>query len=296
MVGFNLGHVMHFCRSFVISLTFLLTSKPALTQTKERLSNLEQEFGGRLGVAAIDIQTGSTFSYRADERFPLCSTFKILAVGAVLKRNMESEGFLKKMIRITKEDVLKSGYAPITKNYIDQGMSVYQLAAAAIQYSDNAAINLLIRKMGGLKHVNQFARSIGDQTFRIDRWEPTLNSAIPGDPKDTSTPLAMSHSLKNLAFDSTLNQAHRHHLIQWLMESKTGANRIRASLPQNWKAGDKTGTCSYGTSNDIAIVWNAEGEAFIIAVYYTQSSQNAKPNDLLVQKAAKTILNTWIKK
>lgn len=76
-------------------------------------------------------------------------------------------------------------------------MTVAELSAAAVQYSDNAAANLLLKELGGPAGLTAFMRSIGDTTFRLDRWELELNSAIPGDARDTSSPRAVTESLQS---------------------------------------------------------------------------------------------------
>ncbi len=52
-------------------------------------------------------------------------------------------------------------------------MSLAELSAAALQYSDNVAMNKLIAHVGGPASVTAFARQLGDETFRLDRTEPT---------------------------------------------------------------------------------------------------------------------------
>src|SRR5215212_2693339 len=70
-------------------------------------------------------------------------------------------------------------------------MTLADLCAAAVQVSDNAAGNLLLQTIGGPSAITDFARSIGDDRTRLDRWEIELKSASPGDPRDTSTPHAL---------------------------------------------------------------------------------------------------------
>lgn len=130
-----------------------------------------------MGVAALDTATGERISYRSDERFPMCSTFKLLAATAVLKNVDRGTERLDRWITYTQSDLLE--YAPVTQANVSKGgMTVSDLCAAAVELSDNTAGNLLLAAIGGPKGLTEFARSIGDPVTRLDRTEPTLNTAI----------------------------------------------------------------------------------------------------------------------
>ncbi|HBS2114940.1 TPA: class A beta-lactamase, partial [Klebsiella pneumoniae] len=172
-------------------------SATALTNlVAEPFAKLEQDFGGSIGVYAIDTGSGATVSYRAEERFPLCSSFKGFLAAAVLARSQQQAGLLDTPIRYGKNALVP--WSPISEKYLTTGMTVAELSAAAVQYSDNAAANLLLKELGGPAGLTAFMRSIGDTTFRLDRWELELNSAIPGDARDTSSQRAVTESLQKL--------------------------------------------------------------------------------------------------
>ncbi len=243
------------------------------SSTYDKLAKIEASSGGRIGLSAINTGNNQRFLYRSDERFPMCSTFKAIAVAAVLKRSMSQKNYLKKIVSYTKEDLFASRYAPITEKFLAQGMSIAELSAAAIQYSDNTAANLLIKELGGPEAITAFARSIGDATFRLDRWEPALNTAIPSDIRDTTTPAAMEKSLRSLLFGDVLAPLQRDQFQVWLKGNTTGNTRIRAGVPAGWVVGDKTGTGGYGTTNDIGIIWPPQGDPIVVAIYFTTKNK-----------------------
>jgi beta-lactamase class A len=274
------------------------TSWPATSnrasQTGPRLAALEKESGGRLGVYAFSMANHARAAYRADERFPFCSTFKVMVVSAVLNRSTQVSGLLEQRTYYTANDVASGGYAPIARNHIEDGMTVAKLCAAAVRDSDSVAANALIKLLGGPSFVTDFARSIGDTKFRLDRWEPELNTAIPGDPRDTTTPAAMAHSLSTLVLGDVLGGLERKQLEQWMRDSTTGKERIRAGVPVDWQSADKTGTGDYGTTNDIGIVWPPAKPPIVIVTYYTQAKQNAKPRSDVLATATRIIANALI--
>ncbi|MGW6917004.1 class A beta-lactamase [Kitasatospora sp. NPDC054939] len=253
-----------------------------------RLRALEQAHAARLGVHASDADTGRTVRYRPDELFPLCSTFKTIAVAAVL-RDLDRDGtHLAERIRYTQRDVTESGYAPITglPGNLADGMTVEALCAAAVRYSDNTAANLLLRELGGPDAVTRFCRSIGDRVTRLDRWEPALNSAEPGRETDTSSPRALGRTYARLTLGDALGRADRQRLTGWLLGNTTGGNRLRAGLPQDWAVAEKTGTGGYGTTNDVGIVRPPGRGPITMAVLVTTTDPAAPADEKLIAETA----------
>lgn len=253
-----------------------------------RLGALEQAHSARLGVFGRDTVTGRTVLYRADELFPVCSTFKTIAVAAVL-RDLEGGGeFLAKPVRYTGKDVVESGYAPVTglPDNLACGMTVADLCAAAVACSDNTAANLLLRELGGPGAVTRFCRSVGDGVSRLDRWEPALNSAEPGRVTDTTSPLAIGRTYGRLILGDALEAGDRQRLTGWLLGSTTSGDRFRAGLPKDWTVADKTGTGGYGTTNDVGIAWPTGRGPIVMAVLSTKQDTAAPADDSLVAGTA----------
>lgn len=253
-----------------------------------QLRALERGHSARLGVFARDTVTGKTVLYRADELFPMCSTFKTIAVAAVLRDLDRGGEFLAKLIRYTEKNVTESGYAPITglPDNLAGGMTVADLCAAAIDYSDNTAANLLLRELGGPSAVTRFCRSIRDEVTRLDRWEPDLNSAEPGRVTDTSSPLAIGRTYGRLTLGDALEAGDRERLTGWLLGNTTSGNRFRAGLPKHWTVADKTGTGGYGTTNDVGIAWPTGRGPIVMAVLSTKHDAAAPADEPLVADTA----------
>lgn len=256
-----------------------------------RLQALEHTLGGRLGLCAIDTGTGNSLAYRATERFPMCSTFKAVLAAAILAESSQSPGLLQRRIRYTRQELVT--YSPVTQAHVGDGMTVGQLCAAAVQHSDNTAGNLLLQLVGGPAGLTAYARSVGDAAFRLDRWETALNTALPGDERDTTTPAAMGATLKRLALDGALTVPQRAQLQDWLLGNTTGGARIRAGVPAGWRVGDKTGTGDYGSTNDIAVLWPPQRAPVTLAIYLTGTAADAKPRNDIVAQAARVVAD-WL--
>jgi beta-lactamase class A len=266
------------------SLTAFAADAPeAASASASAFALLEKELGGRLGVAAINLGNGMQTGHRTGERFPMCSTFKAIVAAAILQRSASDPALLKRHIPITKTDMVS--HAPISEPNIGKGMSVEELCAATVQYSDNPAANLLMKVLGGPEAVTAYARSVGDTEFRLDRWETELNSAIPGDPRDTTTPLAMMRTLQALVVGDALGAPQRQQLKDWLLGNTTGGKLIRAGTPAGWVVGDKTGGGAYGARNDIGVIWPPGQAPIVIAVYTATERKDAEFREDIIARA-----------
>lgn len=274
--------------------SLLLTSVPLYAQAndvQQKLAALEKSSGGRLGVALINTADNTQTLYRADERFAMCSTSKVMAAAAVLKQSETQKDLLSQRVEIKPSDLIN--YNPIAEKHVNGTMTLGELSAAALQYSDNTAMNKLIAHLGGPGKVTAFARAIGDDTFRLDRTEPTLNTAIPGDPRDTTTPLAMAQTLRNLTLGNALGETQRAQLVTWLKGNTTGAASIQAGLPTSWVVGDKTGSGDYGTTNDVAVIWPEGRAPLILVTYFTQPEQKAESRRDVLAAAARIVTDGY---
>lgn len=280
---------------FGASFALTVSSRRALAEKSaagdeitQALAKLQRADGGRLGVAALDTGSGKRIAFRADERFPMCSTFKVLAAAYVLARVDNKEESLDRRVVFTQDDLVP--YSPATEKYVGgEGMSIAALCEAAITLSDNTAGNLLLASFGGPAGLTAFARSIGDAVTRLDRVETALNEAAAGDPRDTTSPVSMLHNLNTLVLEPTLSRASRDQLIAWLVGNKTGDKRLRAGLPAGWRVGDKTGTGENGTANDIAVIWPPERAPILLTVYLTESKGSPDARNALIAEVGRLV-------
>jgi beta-lactamase class A len=282
-------HASAFALAGGLLLPRISAAVPAGTaQLIDAITQLESRSGGRLGVCVLDTKTGALAHHRGDERFPMCSTFKVLASAAVLRSVGDKPDGLQQRMRFAESDLVT--YSPVTREHVGgDGMTLEELCEAAITRSDNTAGNLLLKSIGGPTGLTRFARSLGDEMTRLDRIEPDLNEATPGDPRDTTTANAMAASFRSLLLGDALLPAARDQLAKWLIANKTGDSRLRAGMPQGWRVGDKTGTGEHGTANDVAIVWPPERSPLIIAVYLTGATLDLNGQNEVIASVGREI-------
>jgi beta-lactamase class A len=268
---------------------------------------IERSVAGRLGVAVLDTGSGVLCGHRLDERFPMCSTFKTLAAARVLARVDAGDEHLDRRVVVARADLL--AWAPVTSRHVG-GMSaarppeggshrgrqaegglisVGELCEAAITVSDNTAANLLLSAVGGPAALTAWLRRLGDTVTRLDRTEPTLNERIPGDPRDTSTPRAMAHTLRTLMLGDALSTAGRTRLVAWMSASTTGAKRLRAGVPSDWRVADKTGTGGLGSTNDVGVLWPPHGAPRVVVAYLTECRARGDAREAALASVARGV-------
>ncbi|MER8268087.1 class A beta-lactamase [Streptomyces griseus] len=244
---------------------------------------LEKEYAARLGVYAVDTGTGTTVAHRDGERFAYASTFKALAAGAVLRRY--GLGGLERVVTYRREDLVD--HSPVTEKHVATGMSLGALCDAAVRFSDNTAGNLLFDAVGGPRKLQAVLAGLGDEVTRMVRRETELNEWTPGATRDTSTPRALAEDLRAFVLGDALRGPERARLTQWLTTNTTGGELIRAGVPKGWTVGDKTGAGStYGTRNDIAVVWPPDAAPLVLAVLSNRTAADADHDNTLIAKAA----------
>ena len=248
--------------------TLAVLASPAFAQKAPftALTNYERDSGGHIGVYAKNLRTGAEISWRAHERFVMCSTFKASLAASILASVDRRQAHLDELIAYNSADLLE--WAPAAKQNLEKGaMSVGDMCKAAVEVSDNTCANALLARFGGPSALTAYWRSLGDTVSRLEHNEPELNGTPPGDEHDTTTPAAMAGNLQKLILGNVLSDTSREQLTSWMLGCKTGDNRLRAGLPKNWRIGDKTGNNGKDGAGDIAVTWSTRGEPIVICAY-----------------------------
>ena len=262
-------------RNILFALPTLIAWPALAREAPDELLAYERDSGGRVGLYAENLATGRRISWRAHERFVMCSTFKASLAAMVLARIDRGQEELLQTISYGPGDV-PDWYAPVARKNLAKGvMSVVDMCAAAVEYSDNSCANLLLARVGGPSALTAFWRSIGDAVTRLDHNEPMLNRSPPGDPHDTTTPAAMAADLRRLLLGKVLSADSRQRLTGWMVDCKTGDDRLRGGIPRTWRIADKTGNNGKDASGDIAVAWPRPGVPILICAYTQGGSPTA---------------------
>ena len=257
----------------------------------DTVKQIEEHLDARVGLFVQDKETGLSWQYKADERFPMSSTFKTLACASLLSQVDDNQERLERVITFGEEDLVT--YSPITETRTgDEGMSLAELCHAAMSMSDNSAANFILEAIGGPEGLTQFLRSIGDDVTRLDRWETELNEGIPGDERDTTTPRAMAATLERLVFGDELSSESRQQLQVWLEENAVADDLFRAVIPEDWKIGDRTGAGGYGSRSITAVIWPLDRSPVIATVYITETEASLDERNAAIAEIGSAITET----
>ncbi len=245
---------------------------------------IETRLGARVGLMVVDTQTGRQWQYKAGERFAMASTFKALACAALLDAG---EAALSRSMPIKAGDILS--HAPVTSKRVGESMTAGALCEATLRTSDNTAANLVLAAIGGPKRVTSFLRSVGDTVTRLDRMEPMLNEAKPGDPRDTTTPEAMARSIGDLLLGDALAPDARSQLRGWMEANAVADGLLRAGVPKDWRVADRTGAGGHGTRGIVAVMWPPGRKPVVAAIYLTETEANLATRDAAIADLGRVI-------
>ena len=291
-------HVMGLASAWFFPVALQANAAPSVYAP---LAALEKKVGGRLGVAVLNTANGAVVGHRMDERFGMCSTFKLPLAAAILRKVDQGALRLDQWVPYTAADMVS--HAPVTQANLGKGgMTVAALAEAAQTTSDNPAANLLLGLIGGPAGFTALLREAGDPTTRLDRMEPHMNAVGHQDPRDTTTPAAMAATMQRMLIGDWLSADSRALLINWMVATQTGTKRLRAGFPTQWRAGDKTGTGMtpglMDKYNDIAITWPPGKAPLIVTAYYETAKAHGgkmRDEDQAVLAEVGRIANAWAK-
>ncbi len=260
---------------------FFISNVSYSTNIHHQFSEIEKKHHVQIGVYVHDTNSHKIISYRENQKFPFQSTCKMIVVAAMLKQDLAQ-----KKVRVEDKDLIF--WHPISGKYLNKQVSLKTLAEGAISYSDNPATNIMIKAVGGLEKMNEFAHSISNHSFKIKHYESNLNS----DPKlddDTSTPKDMGHSLEKILLTNFLSNQHKNLLLTWMRNNTTGYKRIRAGVPLGWAVADKTGSGSFGIANDIGIVWSPACKPVVLSIFTINQEREAVPDDDIIAEVTQLI-------
>lgn len=278
---------LHLALSFLLYSPFIQTASAYSDPILETAKQIEERLNARVGYAIYDTGSNKEWLYNAHERFPMASTFKVLLCATVLAKKDAGDKTLTTSVILEHKDFVT--YSPVTEHWAGKEVGVEALCQATMQTSDNTAANKALEIIGGPDSVTAFMHSIGDNTTRLDRWETDLNTATPGDPRDTTTPSAMASSLRELIFGETLSSFSREQLITWLVSNEVGGPLLRAGIPPDWRIGDRTGAGGHGSRGIVAVMWPPARPPLVAAIYITQTKASMEQRNEAIAALGRTI-------
>ena len=294
------------------SVALAQTSDASLQRLEREMVRLTKAAGGTVGACAIHLETGRRVSLNGSERFPMASSYKIPIAVQLLTRVDQGEIKLDQMIEIKASD-LHPGSGTLTDLFNKPGLalSVRNLLELMLLISDNSATDVVLRLAGGPDAVTARMRTLGIEGINVDRptvrliadwigvqlppedkWSPGMFATLAAtlkpedraaaarrfdaDPRDTSTPNAMSDLLARIYRKDLLKPDNAELLLDIMRRCRTGETRLKGILPERTEVAHKTGTIG-GTTNDVGIITLPDGAGHVAIAVFVKSSDKEVP-------------------
>ncbi len=258
---------------------------------EQTIKGLEPSLSARIGVAILDTKNGERWDYNGDQRFPLTSTFKTIACAKLLYDAEHGEVNLNSTVEVKKADLVT--YSPVLEEKVGQPITLSDACFATMATSDNTAANIVINAVGSPKSITHFLRQLDDQETRLDRIEPDLNEGKPGDLRDTTTPNAITSTLDQLLFGSTLSEASKKKLLGWMVKNQVTGNLLRSVLPVNWGIADRSGAGGFGARSITAVVWSEDKSPIIVSIYLARTEASMEERNGALVEIGRSIFEVY---
>lgn len=276
----------------ILLLSLLLIPFLSFASTiNENISLIEQGIDGVIGVSVLDTDNLNQWHYNGNQRFPMMSTFKTIACAKMLQSSENNILDKNKKETIQLKDIIE--WSPITKKLVGKSITLEDACKATMLTSDNTAANIILSNIGGPKSVTKFFRSLNDNISQLNRIEPNLNQALPGDTRDTTTPNAMNNNLNKILFGNYLSVSSQNKLKHWMIENKVSNNLLRSILPKGWNIADRSGAGGNGSRGINAVIWSKQKKPIIISIYITQTNLSISELNLVINDIGKIILEEY---
>lgn len=287
------------------------TASPAATPAAKKApdAELEKQFAeiakdakGKVGVAAVLLETGDNASLNSTERFPMQSVYKLPIALTVLKQTDDGKLSMDQEVVITKDDFVSAGQRSPIRDANPNGtkLKLWKLIEYAISESDGTASDVLMRLAGGPGEVQKYVTELGITDMTIKNSEKEFSKDWNVQYENSTTPQAAVALLTELREARSIPFAKISLIRDFMKESQTGPNRLRGLLPENTYVAHKTGTSGTqkgitAATNDIGLIQLPNDKYLLIAVFVSDSPADEKTREAVIAKIAKAAWDKWSK-
>lgn len=289
-------------------------------ELEAQIAKIAADAKGKVGVAAVVLETGEAALLNGEDRFPMQSVYKLPISMAVMEQVRLDKLDLDEKIGVTKEDFVRPGMrSPLRDDNSNGGeFTIRELIRLSLVESDGTASDVLMRVAGGAGEIQSYLTQIGIRDMKVVNTEKEMgrdwetqydNWATPASSVDLlrwldAARMAINSDGVVVSKDGLLSASAVHELteVQWLYEfianSNPGAKRLKGQLPTGTVVAHKTGTSGTqngitAATNDIGIISFPSGRRFAIAVFVSDSPADEKTREAVIAKIAKACWDRW---
>lgn len=273
------------------------------SQSSELLEYIQKISGaaqGKVGVAAMVLETGETIALNGDQQFPMQSVYKFPIGMAVLAQVDQGKLRLEQRVRVMPEDfVSERQHSPIRDNH-PQGveLTIAELLKYMVSESDGTACDVLLQVMGGTEIVMTYLQSLAVDDIVVLNTEKEIGQDNSVQYRNWATPEAMVKLLKALHQGRGLSASSRALLLQFMTETPTGLQRIKGRLPKGTVVAHKTGTSRTvngvaAATNDVGLITLPNGQQMAIAVFVSDARADDATREAVIAQITKILWDEW---
>ena len=282
--------------------------KPGDQELQKQIEQIASAARGRVGVAAVLLETGELVSLNPQDHFPMQSVYK-LPIGMTVLRQVDAGKIkLEQKVRVTKNDFISPAqHSPIRdKNPNGVELSVRELMEWMLLESDGTASDVLMRLAGGPEAVQAYLSELKINDMIVLNTEKELGQDQTLQYRNWATPEAAVALLRALHERQGLSETSQSLLLKLMTESTPGAKRLKGLLPAGTVVAHKTGTSGTvngvtAATNDIGIVTLSNGAAkgaaeerhLAIAIFVSDSPADAVTREGVIAKVARAVWDKW---
>lgn len=270
-------------------------------ELRDRIEQISQTARGQVGVAATVLETGESVTLNGNLPFPMQSVYKFPIAMAVLAEVDRGTLKLDQKIRLEASDIVRES---VVLNEKSQGkeVSIGELLQYMVSESDSTACDALLRLVGGAQRVTEYLRDLGINDVIVANTENEIQFGT--EPRlqyrNSATPDAAVNLLRAFHEGRGLSESSQALLLKWMVESPTGARRIKGLLPEGTVVAHKTGTSATvdgvtAATNDVGVVTLPNGKHLAIAVFVSDSTANDTIREETIAKIARVAWEQWSK-
>ena len=183
----------------------LIPAGQQLTWLKDRLSSIRKTYPSlSTGLLFVDLETGDYVDFNSDKVYPTASVIKLPILVAFLQDVDAGKISLNETWTMT-NDVIVGGSGEFQDLPVNTKFTAQNVIEKMITISDNTATNMVIKRMGGIKYVNQRFAQLGLTNTRLRNWLPDLGGTNTTTLKELAQILAMLDRQSVLSRNSQAN-------------------------------------------------------------------------------------------
>lgn len=261
---------------------------------RKKIEKIILQAKGKVGVAVVGLEYGDTLTINGQHRFPMQSVYKFPLAMAVLNRVDKGKYALDQTIHVNRKELLPNTWSPLRDKYPrgNVNLSLREILAQTVSYSDNNGCDILFRVLGGPKKAEAYLRSIGIKEIAMVGTEKEMHKDWQVQFANWSTPNGMLKLLETFYYRRKLSKTSSDFLWNLMEKTTTGPKRLKGLLPKGTLVAHKTGSSGQkdgitGATNDVGFVTLPNGKRYAIVVFVSNSRESEEVQEKVIAQISR---------